>query len=336
MKLHVRKWARRGLLSMMAVVAMSIAAPAMARCDFGKPGRATLTGARLTVNGTQVGRPVSQWYNLSSVNDVGGCTDYGWLEVTGRATTLGNYTEGRTTYSIYDTGVPGLGFVMAFRDEARQDGIDYQPVVAGTTNSNVRIRHWLTLDLRIRFIKVGDIPEGTLVVPDVAAADFILRDSTSVSTGDRLLLAATSIEGIYRKLCYPRNTSVNMGRALRTEFSTRYSHSSPRTFDIVLDCEEKVGDVLFYLEENAASPLLDRDRGLVEVSGGAKGIALQMTDVGGTPIPFDTIRTFGHSGDTAGELRRTFEARYVQTVGDADDIVPGDANASISIVMAYP
>ena len=38
----------------------------------------------------------------------------------------------------------------------------------------------------------------------------------------------------------------------------------------------------------------------------------------------------------AGELRRTFQARYVQTVGDADDIVPGNANASISIVMAYP
>lgn len=336
MRFHVRKWTKRGLLPMMAVVAMSIAAPAMARCDFGKPGRATLTGVRLTVNGTQVGRPVSSWYNLSSVNDVGGCTDYGWLEVTGRATTLGNYTEGRTTYSIYETGVPGLGFVMAFRDEAREDGIDYQPVVAGFTNSNVRIRHWPTLDLRIRFIKVGDIPEGNLVVPDVAAADFVLRDTTSVSTGDRLLLAATSIEGVYRKLCYPRNTSVNMGRALQTEFSTRYSHSAPRTFDIVLDCEEKVGDVLFYLEENAASPLLDRDRGLVEVSGGAKGIALQMTDVGGTPIPFDTLRPFGHSGDAAGELRRTFEARYVQTVGNAADIVPGNANASISIVMAYP
>ncbi|MCF3530085.1 hypothetical protein GUR46_14430 [Stenotrophomonas maltophilia] len=336
MKSHVRKWARQGLLPMMAVVAMGIAAPAMARCDFGEPGRATLTGARLTVNGTQVGRPVSPWYNLSSVDDVGGCTDSGTMYVTGRATTQGSYTEGRSTYSIYETGVPGLGFIMAFRSEARENGIDYQPVVAGTTNSKVFFRHWLTLDLRIRFIKIGDIPEGTLVVPEVAAADFILRDFSSVTTGNRLLLGATSIEGIYRKLCYPRNTSVNMGRALQTEFSTRYSHSAPRTFDIVLDCEEKVGDVLFYLEENAASPLLDRDRGLVEVSGGAKGIALQMTDVGGAAIPFDSIRSFGHSGDAAGELRRTFQARYVQTVGDADDIVPGNANASISIVMAYP
>ena len=68
---------------------------------------------------------------------------------------------------------------MAFRSEARENGIDYQPVVAGTTNSKVFFRHWLTLDLRIRFIKIGDIPEGTLVVPEVAAADFILRDFSS-------------------------------------------------------------------------------------------------------------------------------------------------------------
>lgn len=338
MRLQVRKWASRALLPMMALGALAAAAPAMARCDFGSDARLTLTGLRLTVNGIQNGRPLSPWYSLSSGTDVGGCTsgNLGTLNMTGRATTSGSYSEGRFTYSIYESGVPGLGFILAFRSEARLDGTDYQPVVAGATNSQVTFYDWLTLDLRIRFIKIGDVPEGTLSVPEIAAADFTLRDYTSVGTGGRFVLGATSIEGIHRKLCYPRNTSVNMGRALQTEFSTRYSHSAPRTFDIVLDCEEKVGDVLFYLEENAASPLLDRDRGLVEVSGGATGIALQMTEVGGAPIPFDTVRPFGYSGDVAGELRRTFEARYVQTVGDADDIVPGNANASISIVMAYP
>ena len=337
MKLQVRRWVSRALLPMMALGALAAAAPAMARCDYGSDARVTLTGLRLTVNGIQNGRPLSPWYSVSA-RDVAGCSSgfLAWVEMTPRATTLGSYTEGRYTYSIYDAGVQGLGFILAYRSEARLDDIDYQPVLAGTTNKKVFFYDWLTLDLRIRFIKVGDIPEGTLAVPEVVAADFIARDYTSQSTSGRFVLGATSVEGIYRKLCYPRNTSVNMGRALQTEFSTRYSHSAPRTFDIVLDCEEKVGDVQFYLEENAASPLLDRDRGLVEVSGGAKGIALQMTDVGGAAIPFDTIRSFGHSGDAAGELRRTFEARYVQTVGDADDIVPGNANASISIVMAYP
>ncbi|MCF3521551.1 MULTISPECIES: fimbrial protein [Stenotrophomonas] len=323
---------------MMTAVAMAIAAPAMARCDYAGDLRATLTGLRFTVNGVQNGRPISPWYSVSPGTTAGGCTagNLGTLDVTGRATTLGSYTEGRFTYSIYDSGVPGLGFIVAVRSDERMNDIDYQPVLAGTTNSKVVFDDWLYLDLRIRFIKVGDIPEGTLSVPEITMVDYVVRDHTTKQDYGTLRLGATSIDGIYRKLCYPRNTSVNMGRALQTEFSTRYSHSAPRTFDIVLDCEEKVGDVLFYLEENAASLLLDRDRGLVEVSGGAKGIALQMTDVGGTPIPFDTVRPFGHSGDAAGELRRTFEARYVQTVGDADDIVPGNANASISIVMAYP
>jgi len=337
MKSQLYKWAKRMLLPAVVVAAMGAAAPAMARCDFGKDARVTLTGLRLTVNGIQNGRPLSPWYSLSSSNDVGGCTsgNLATLHMTGSATTLGSYSEGRLTYSIYDTGVPGLGFILAFRNEARLDDIDYQPVLASATNSNVRFYDWLTLDLRVRFIKVGDVPEGTLTVPEVAAANFTLRDYTSVGTGGRLMLAATSIEGIHRKLCYPRNTSVNMGRAIKTEFSTRYSHSSPRSFDLVLDCEEKVGDVQFYLEESAASPLLDRERGLVAVSGGAAGIALQMTEVGGTPIPFDSVRPFGHSG-AAGELRRSFEARYVQIVGNASDIVPGDANAAIAIVMAYP
>lgn len=338
MKRHSLDTVRKTLLALGSMVALGAAAPAMARCDFGKDARLVVSGAKLTVNGVRDNRPVTPWYELSSGGYIGGCTsgNIGHFRATGYGAVLGTYSEGRSIYSIYDTGIPGLGFVVALRDQARRDGIDYQPVQAGK-ETHLTFDDWLTLDLRLRFIKVGEIDAAdNRSIPEIGIADFRLTDATSVGTGARVVLAGTTIDTIHRALCHPRNTTVNMGRAFKAEFTGRYSRSPARTFDISLDCEAKVGDVQYYLEETASSPLIHRAMGLVEVTGGASGVALQMSEVGGTPITFDTPRPFGHGGDAAGVLRRTFEARYVQTVGSASDIVTGDADASITIVMAYP
>ncbi len=322
----------------LGLLAVAFSGTAMARCDAWETEIIhPTTDATLTGNGMSNGRPVGNWQPGSAVTS-GGCSE-GYLArytLNANLVPVGTYRASASEiYSIYDSGVPGLGVIVGFRSLYAVGG--YKAVSTGrpAEDENSSDRGQLAVsEVRVRYIKIGDVAEGTYTTNRLNLGSLRVRDSTSVSYTLPLQIEPAQIEIVHRPVCYPQPKAVKMGSTPLTDFSGQYSGGRKRGFLIEIECDAGVGDVGYYLEGTESSPAVDVGRGIVEVSGGATGVGLQMME-NDRAVPLETLRYFG-SSSTGGRINRHFYARYVQTAAKLEDIVPGAANAAIRIGMDYP
>jgi len=295
-----------------------------------------VNSATLTVNGVANGRPVSSWQpEYTDDRYIAGCTDGGTAYFYATRAEVGTYTEGDSKYSVFPTGVDGLGIIIGVR--SRDDGGNFQPL-STVRAAQVRFRQqWMFPQVRVRFIRTGEIAVGTHEMDPFEFADVLYSDTTTVKATVQYSLTGATITAQHRPLCRPAPVPVRMGSVPVTDFKGQFSGGRERPFQIFLDCEAGVGDVNFYLEPTDSSPAVDVARGIVAVSGGAAGVGLQVLDgeSGVSPVALEKVYPFGTSTG-AGRIGRPFRARYVQTAASAKDIQPGKADASIRIVMDYP
>ncbi len=253
------------------------------------------------------------------------------------ASAVGTYIEdGKSTYGIFATGVPGLGLVAGIRS-TYVSGLEFRPLTEGD-NGKIDFRNsWPYPEMRVRYIKTGDIPPGDYVSQGVMLGDIRVNDWSTVWFLSRMSSQGAPVNVTSRPMCFPQATHVNMGSVPMARFSGQFSGSEPRDFDVSVHCEADVGDILFYLESTGDSAVIDAARGVVAVSGGARGVGIQMLHGEGAnqPIPLEKTFPFG-STLAAGRLSKAFKARYVQTSKDAKDIQAGPANATIRLVLEYP
>lgn len=319
-----------------ALLLLGICGPAWARCDKHGDSTSTVSAATLTVNGVSNGRPVSSWQpEYTDDRHFVGCTNGGTAYFYATPSEVGTYMDGGSTYSVYPTGVEGLGMIIGVR--SRDDGGNFQPIWTGRTAQIPFRQQWMFPQVRVRFIRTGEIAAGTHETVPFEFASTLYSDSTTVKATVKYSLAGATITAEHRPLCRPAPVPVRMGSVPATDFKGQYSGGRERPFQIFVDCEAGVGDVNFYLEPTDTSPAVDVARGIVAVSGGAVGVGLQVLDgeSGISPVALEKVYPFGTSTG-AGRIGRKFRARYVQTVASEKDIQPGKADASIRIVMDYP
>jgi len=309
---------------------------AYARCDKSGEGDFAVPAASITPNGTAVGRPVSPWLAGSVVN-IGGCTDTGTMNLYVRASAVGTYIEdGKFTYGVFSTGVPGLGLVAGIRS-THESGLEFRPLRVGN-NGTIDFRNsWPYPEMRVRYIKTGDIPPGDYVSQGVVLGDIRVNDWSTIWFSSRMSSQGAPVAVANRPMCFPQATHVNMGSVPMARFSGQLSGSEPKAFNVSVHCEADVGDILFYLEPTGDSAVIDAAKGIVAVSGGAGGVGIQMLhgEDANQPIPFEKTFPFG-STLVEGRLSKAFKARYVQTAKDAKDVHAGPANATIRLVLDYP
>ncbi|PSD18046.1 hypothetical protein C7E19_03805 [Stenotrophomonas maltophilia] len=283
-----------------------------------------------------VGRPVGAW-QVGTSNYTGGCSaSLGGptMTLTANAKEVGVYrVSAKEIYSIYDSGVPGIGYIVGFRGELKGDG--YQAVRNGmpVVDRNPDREEIAYTEMRVRYIKIGATTAGTYTTTPVLLGVLRVNDSYNGYNANVTIESAT-LEIVHRPVCYPQPKTIRMGSTPLTDFSGQYSGGRKRGFLIEIECDAGVGDVNYYLEATESSPAVDVQRGIVEVSGGATGVGLQMME-NDTVLPLDELRYFG-SNSTGGRINRHFYARYVQTAAKVEDVVPGSANAAIRIGMDYP
>lgn len=333
------------LLAVLGAAALQASSAASAMCvwygtsNFNAPTYPSTVAA----NGANDGRPFGGWQRVGTVAGQVGCTDTaGFMYVTGSdADVVGTYTIGSShSYSIYKTGVEGLGVIAELRPTASSGGTDFLPLLANATHTTQwreATTRWPDFELQIRFIKYGDVAMGTVTTVYPQLGTIRVWDGLSSDTGEvPIMPQGAAVTVIRRPVCRPQSRSVYMGTAPATGFTNKYDGWTARSFRVTLDCDVGVGTVDYYLEPAGGSDLLDKDRGIVSVTGGAEGVGLQVMDAGDRAIPFDGRgRLFGTS--TTGEsLEKEFRARYVQTAADPADIVPGQADATVRILMDYP
>lgn len=318
------------------VLLLGACGQAWARCDKLADSVSNVSAVSLTVNGIPNGRPVSPWQpEYTDDRYIAGCTDGGTAYFYATASEVGVYTEGTSTYSVYPTGVDGLGMIIGVR--SRDDGGSFLPIWTGRAAQIPFREQWLIPQVRVRFIRTGEIAAGTHDTDPFEFASTLYSDSTTVKATVRYSLGSATITAMHRPLCRPLPMPVRMGSVPVTDFKGQFSGGREQLFQISLDCEAGVGDVNFYFEPTDMSPPVDVARGIVAVSGGAVGVGLQVLDgeSGISPVALEKVYPFGTSTG-AGRIGRKFRARYVQTAASEKDIQPGNADASIRIVMDYP
>jgi len=331
------------LLAVLGAAALQASSAAWARCDtytteFDFPTHPSTVAA----NGANDWRPFGGWQTVGTVAGEIACRgDAGQMYVTGATTNIaGTYTVGSShSYTIYKTNIDGLGVIAEVRPNAVSGGTDFLPVVAGTTYSTLwRIpSSWPDFELQVRFIKYGDVATGTVTTVYPQLGTIRVSDGLGSDTGEvPIMPQGAAVTVIRRAVCRPQSRSVYMGVAPATGFTRQYDGAAARSFRVTLDCDVNVGTVNYYFEPAGGSDLVDVARGIVSVTGGAEGVGLQVMDAGDRPIPFDGRGRLFDISTAGGAIEKEFRARYVQTAVDPADIVPGQADATVRILMDYP
>lgn len=340
MKTIKNRIARQAFVALCGVAAVTASGVAIARCDGWSDASHDVYDATITANGMAVERPVSPW-QASSEDYSGGCgASFGGPVVTlsASAREIGIYrASAREIYSIYDSGVPGIGYIVGFRAPLGTRGFQAVRNGAPVTDDDYRDSGNADTELRVRYIKTGDTTAGTYDTTPLHLGSLRVWDGSSVGYTVPMTINSASITVVHRPVCYPEPVTVRMGSVSRTLFDGKYSAGPARGFHVAINCDAFMGDVDYYLEGTESSPAVDTERGIIEVSGGAVGVGLQMLrdTAGYPPIPLEQAQNFG-TNRGGGRMSRYFKARYVQTVDKAEDIVPGTANAAMRIVMDYP
>ncbi|MBA0428731.1 MULTISPECIES: fimbrial protein [Stenotrophomonas] len=334
-KLELRGMRRWTAAMWMAGLGLAFSGSAWARCDRFSDVLSEVASTTLVTNGTSNGRPVSPW--LPEHTDdryTAGCTWGGSILFFGDRDQIGSYSENGLAYSVYESGVAGLGMIFAVR--SRDDGGPFVPIHADRSSTINFREQWMFPQVRARFILMADIAAGTHTTRAFEFGSGLYSDSTTIKATVNYSVSGTTVTVVHRPLCRPQPVVVRMGSVPATDFRGQYSGSRSRSFQIQLDCQSGVGEVRYYLDATDTSPVVDVDRGIVAVTGGAAGVGLQMLQSdSGMPIALGKVHPFGTSTD-AGQISKQFHARYVQTAEESKDVQPGGANASIRIVMDYP
>ncbi|TYO70652.1 type 1 fimbrial protein [Pseudomonas sp. CK-NBRI-02] len=185
----------------------------------------------------------------------------------------------------------------------------------------------------IRLIKTGNVNTGTRVsageLGSIQASG--LKNSTITLRNSAIFIASS---------CETPDVKVNMGDYEAGAFREVGSSSTLVHFNInLLNCPSGINKVNYTLEPTSTSPAWNRDLGIIKLNQGstAKGLALQIMNKIGDPIPLNKAQTFNYL-NAGGNFAIPLTARYYRTTPSTPDspgIVAGTADAEISFIMSY-
>jgi type 1 fimbria pilin len=300
----------------------------------------SVPGVRLVGNSADAGEALTPWY-YSDQQEFMGCGNMGSYsqDVTYEGTLIevGTFTTGGATYGVFATTAPGVGFILAAEMEGSPGYRASVPIRGKIESRKFAVGEHIFVKgaIAIRFVKTGDTKESSYVM---TLPDSIWMRHYQLSSSYRFIqdhkLNPVQFDVVHVPLCRVQTTSVNTGIWSLDRFEKQGSVSEIRPYRVDLNCESGAGRVNYYLEQSS-SVVLDADKGILKVDGGAKGIGLQLLDGAGNPVSIGRIYPFGSS--TADGLRsETFGTRYIRTAANAGDLEAGPANARIRYRIDYP
>jgi|GEM_PF-3066698 len=236
-------------------------------------------------NAVAVGAPASPWLTIPvpsgrseriACPEPAGNMAYG-VQVSAPAR-VGSYSEDGQTYSVFDTGIAGVGVILRLQDPA--DGRD----VALRTGMEVIVRSGASsrnaaAALSARFIRIGDMPVG-----DYSAVPFVVGDLFARGASGTVQASMTFDPGrLHSSLgpacTVPASISVDLGNHLVSGFRGVGSVTSWVDFNLPLrGCPSGYSQLLYQVvpvhgvDIGAGSPML------AIRPGGATGVLVDLWD----------------------------------------------------------
>ncbi|MDA5336832.1 type 1 fimbrial protein [Stenotrophomonas maltophilia] len=324
---------------------MTLAGEVAAVCYAADPVHTfVLPHARLATNAADVGDAISPWLaspsgRLFSCGSMGSYRHL--LSHDGLLAEIDTYREQGREYGVFETDAQGIGVVYEIVLTLDKDSWERRiiPVRAGPLVHQADIGEGVGVHqvIRARYIKIGPV-----TVPDsysvpgrsvTSMSHFQLNLTTPRFVQDQQV-PATTFDVVHIPLCHVQAKTVNMGFAPLAYFARPGDVGPVQKYSVDLICDAGAGKVNYYVEP-ATTAVHDRERAILEVEGGARGIGLQLLDNDDNPVPIGDIRPFGSS---AADGRRTevFGARYIRTAVNNADLGVGQANTSVRYRIDYP
>lgn len=242
-------------------------------------------------------------------------------------------------YTIFETGVPGVGFILGLKDTNATKFIPLQNGQTQTypTEDTNGVAYDLGWSAKVTFIKTGQtLASGVYQTGTIVAA--VLTAHNNETKTAQVVINPTTIE-VKATGCTvaTKTASVDLGTIDIRTLPTVGSSTQSGSFDVELSCDEKVAVNAVITDQSNPS----NHSSTVTLTGDstAYGVGVEFFFNGSGPLQLGpdspgagTLNQFFiQSTDQAQILSLPFEARFVRT----GELIPGRANALASITFSY-
>lgn len=243
-------------------------------------------------------------------------------------------------YTIFETGVPGVGYILGLKDF---NGSEYTPLQTGITQSypssgTAGIANNLGWSAKVTFIKTGTaLKSGLYTTPTIQAA--ILTAYNNESKTAQVIINPTTIT-VTASGCTVNTKSANidLGTVDIRTLPTVGSTSPSGAFNVTLQCDQNIAVNAVMTDQTSPS----NTSSVVTLTGDstAAGVGVQFYYNGTGPLSMGpdssadgTLNQFFIQTTSSANqlLSLPFQAHYIRT----GDLVPGTANALASITFSY-
>ncbi|BBT88452.1 oxidoreductase [Enterobacter cloacae] len=242
-------------------------------------------------------------------------------------------------YTIFETGVPGVGYIIGLKDF---NGTQYIPLQSGITQSYPAdgtngYAQDLGWSAKVTFIKTGTaLKSGVYQIPTIDAA-VLTAYNNEVKTAKVIINPTTITVTASGCTVGTKSASVDLGTLDIRTLPTVGSTSPSGTFTVGLTCDANVAVNAVMTDQTTPS----NTSSVVTLTGDstASGVGVQFFYNGTGPLMMGpdssaagtTNQFFIQSTTAAQTLSLPFQAQYIRT----GELVPGSANALASITFSY-
>ena len=287
----------------------------------------------------------SAWSATADVEEVFWC---GWvftctkgtLEPSGSAVSSGmTVTVDGVNYTIFETGVPGVGYIIGLKDFK---GTTYAPLQTGITQSypadgTSGYAANLGWSAKVTFIKTGTaLKSGVYQTPTINAA-ILTAYNNEVKTAQVIINPTTITVTASGCTVGTQSANVDLGTIDVRTLPTVGSTSPSGAFNVGLTCDANVAVNAVMTDQTTPS----NTSSVVTLTGDstASGVGVQFFYNGTGPLMMGpdssaagtTNQFFIQTTTAAQTLSLPFQAQYIRT----GELIPGTANALASITFSY-
>jgi len=243
------------------------------------------------------------------------------------------------SYMVFETGVPGIGFILGLKDF---NGTTYVPMQSGITQSypadgTSGYATALGWSAKVTFIKTGvALKSGVYQTPTINAA-ILTAYNNEVKTAKVIINPTTITVTASGCTVSTKSASVELGNIDIHTLPTVGSTSPSGSFTVGLSCDANIAVNAVMTDQTTPS----NTSSVVTLTGesSASGVGVQFFYNGTGPLMMGpdssaagtTNQFFIQTTTAAQTLSLPFQAQYIRT----GEVVPGTANALASITFSY-
>ena len=291
--------------------------------------------------------PLSGWFSVSS-NSIVYCAQGGNLigvfttlqQSPGSTSTAGTYNENGRSYTIYNTSIPGIGFVVLSSVVAggtgfggtAMTGTSAQPIASGTVFLNTTI----TITTQVRLIKTARLTATSYTLGKTTFANYAV--STNWASGGGSVYMNGSTLSLQNTSCTvnTQSISVSLPTINTAQLPALSSTTGSTPFSIVLNCPSSQ-NIYMTLTDNSNPLRTSSIIGLEPSNSTASGIGIQILRNGSPVLLGPDSSNAGNTNqfliglNQLGSITIPLSAQYIRT----GTVQSGKVKAVATFTMSY-